>query len=693
MPVTSRIGVEDLLLLSGTDREAKAYAFLNAAFRNAKIGSTPVRQTLDCIKPFIVAFLVSIPGKRVDPSALKSYLSQTFGFDIPLYVFDQLFPSLSKEGLLEYNSTARAFIARKQDGKFESVKAEIEFDFDQVEAALSAYVTRTVGDFPTGGRKWGAILIAFLRTSNTSPPIAAAKVKNQLLDAARAEAGLVSGFIRDLYISGSRLFDAVVQIFMGVLIEDFIATIAEAGTIKSSFPLVVFYDTTVLLRLLGCSGRLMRIATEELNVYLQGLGFATHYLSGNETEVANILNAIISASDAGREIEGETAEAISSGEVSISDMRALVNNIPLALSALNVFPADKFESNFEKDKIYQINELGFAGYLLEQATKVRRAYSPENRTNDASYLGTVVRLRKNIKTRDLAEARFIFITSNRLLARCARQYLIREKVLTDQQCPAMLSVSQAATIAWLLKDQKLAPEKAGRDLLSNCFAAVRPDAEWFRLFREGIEKQVGNVDEFIRDGNNSLVIQAARRIARDETFGNSALLREANMAELMRRAKEQSDRLIDEKNRAAEIAISALEEKQRVLKEASAVELQQAKEQAEAAKTLAVQSAAEAARVELRNELNEEKRRRSHSAARRVVYTLKGLIVLICIVASVIVWWRQGEGEVSWSVWSASLVLTLLIILDAMHVFGFHIVGAVFDRIEAALAEKIRRWL
>jgi hypothetical protein len=52
------------------------------------------------------------------------------------------------------------------------------------------------------------------------------------------------------------------------------------------------------------------------------------------------------------------------------------------------------------------------------------------------------------------------------------------------------------------------------------------------------------------EGNNSLAIQAARRIARDETFGNSALLREANMAELMRRAKEESDKLIEEKNRA-----------------------------------------------------------------------------------------------------------------------------------------------
>ena len=87
-----------------------------------------------------------------------------------------------------------------------------------------------------------------------------------------------------------------------------------------------------------------------------------------------------------------------------------------------------------------------------------------------------------------------------------------------------------------MKDHKLAPEKAGRELLSNCFAAIRPDAEWFRYFREGVEKVTGPIEEYAKSGSNTLTFQAARRIAQEESFGNAALVRELNMAEILSRA-------------------------------------------------------------------------------------------------------------------------------------------------------------
>ena len=85
LETSSKIGVEGLLELSGTDREAKAYAFLYAAFRRTEISADPVRDAFDCLTPFIAPYLNNIAGKQVLLDGIKQYLQSNFGFDIPLY--------------------------------------------------------------------------------------------------------------------------------------------------------------------------------------------------------------------------------------------------------------------------------------------------------------------------------------------------------------------------------------------------------------------------------------------------------------------------------------------------------------------------------------------------------------------------------------------------------------------------------
>src|SRR5712691_9093963 len=149
-----------------------------------------------------------------------------------------------------------------------------------------------------------------------------------------------------------------------------------------------------------------------------------------------------------------------------------------------------------------------------------------------------MRLRRSSRSRDFASSRFTFVTTNRLLAAASRRFLINEGQLTQTQCPPVLFITQVATIAWLLKDQKLSPDIAGRELLINCYAAARPDAAWFRYFREGIEHVVGDLEEFGRDPQNSLVLQAARRIAQEESLSNSAIMQALNAAEIIDRSRE-----------------------------------------------------------------------------------------------------------------------------------------------------------
>ena len=195
----------------------------------------------------------------------------------------------------------------------------------------------------------------------------------------------------------------------------------------------------------------------------------------------------------GGELEGETADAISRGEESIDHLRMLNNNFVSHLAQMNIFEFNE-STITASSKSHQISEPGFARFLQQESLRRGRPYGQQNRDNDAGYLAAIMRLRGATSSRDFASSRFIFVTANRFLATASRRFLIDQKHLIAGQCPPILYITQVATIAWLLKDQKLSPDIAGRELLINCYAAARPDAEWFRHFREGIEQVVGDLD-------------------------------------------------------------------------------------------------------------------------------------------------------------------------------------------------------
>jgi hypothetical protein len=158
------------------------------------------------------------------------------------------------------------------------------------------------------------------------------------------------------------------------------------------------------------------------------------------------------------------------------------------------------------------------------------------------------------------------VTANRLLAAASRRYVIGERQLAPVQCPPILYITQVATIAWLLKDQTLSSDIAARELLINCYAAARPDAEWFRHFREGIEGVVGDLEHFGRDPQNSLILQAARRIAQEESLSNSALMQELNAAEIIDRSREYAaneQRRISDQHHAEQKTLIEQHEKER----------------------------------------------------------------------------------------------------------------------------------
>lgn len=686
--------IEDLFLLKGADRDAKAYAFLYAAFKRTEISANPVRDALDCLIPFIAPYTNQIAGKQVTSDGIQSYLRASFGFEIPLYAIDQLVEALEQQKFVEYRKNVRAHFAVSHESKFDVVKSEIETEFDDIASLLEGYA-RTVGfNIPPPSGSWGNALITFLRVRTDKSSTRIVKVKNVLLDPTSIEMAVVGGFIRKLHDENDdNHFNKILNIFMGVLIEDFISSVASIGQIDLQKPVTVFYDTAVLLRQLGCSGKMFRTATEELTRYLQDLGFQIRYFSGNEAEVSGIIDTIVYIKDAGKELEGETAAAMAAGEVSTSDLRMLQNAFPERLAAFNIFPAGNLETDALANAKFQIDERGFSDFLFAGSHASGKPYSQQNRQNDAGFLASVMRLRRGNRSRDLADCGFVFVTSNRFLASASRRYLIEQRSLGHNSFPPIVALGQIATIAWLLKDQSIPPEKAGRELLTNCFAAVKPDAEWFGFFREGMEKVAGPLEDFTKQGKNALTLQAARRIAQDESFGNSAIVKQLNMAEILSRAEQEQNRA-DEARDAASAAERLRNEEERAgILAASEAKLAKTVEQAEANQREAVRLAREEAQAEINAERETRREEKAGRRAGQIVTCLKLTILAlsICVIVYAVV--LQGRGApMAGVMWVLTVILAIMSMVAYADLLKFSFMDKLFLALRNWISKQLLRF-
>jgi hypothetical protein len=301
----------------------------------------------------------------------------------------------------------------------------------------------------------------------------------------------------------------------------------------------------------------------------------------------------------------------------------------------------------------------------------------------------------------------MFVTTNRLLAAAARRFLINEGQLTQAQCPPVLYITQVATIAWLLKDQKLSPDIAGRELLINCYAAARPDAAWFRYFREGLEHVVGDLEDFGRDPQNSLVLQAARRIAQEESLSNSAIMQELNAAEIIDRSREDAAKersRISESHEAQQRAISEQHETERAeqtlrhtkeLKEAqeNAAALEQRHKMAQAEQTQRhrreLKEAEEKAAARIRLDITGKLR---DTNARRIVWAIQ-LVLFAVFVSLFFLDAVDIMREHPWVVLALKLTLGLVAGIHFLDLIGIKFVSRRFDRLRMWIARKEERRL
>ena len=531
------IDAQTLLNPAFKDAELRAYAYLSTQYKKG------VKSAIDCLFPFVVHALAEQSGHQLDWRKARDFLRKSYSLSIPFYMLERMQGSLLEVGALRKSEMTQALICDDARAALSDKSVDLAVsDIEQVGEALALFAAEHGREKPLTADAWGDLIIPFFQSRSPPKDRASAKIDNVLVTNPKAyDFTVVADFIMHNYLNRLPLYRVVEQIFYGVLVAEFITQIETTGNKKSFNGLGVVYDTPVILRLLGCSGTVLKDATDELHDTLRDLGCRIYYFKHTYDEVFEALNALVKCYENGDPMFRETQEAIANRELTPQEIYNIRAELDLRLSARLGLVEHAVGYEDRRVDSFQINEEGFKEYLRKNGKWGRQfSLAPER---DAMSLALIMRLRNGKSVRDVSKAGYIFVTHNTRLAVLAKDFLRDERQLADGSVRPMMTVGQISTIAWVVNEVFQDDRRITKELIANCYAARLPDDDFDTKLKEAfVSTDPGQAHDLY---NNAFLVQAVRDVALAATGGHSALIRTLSPAEILAQAEGVRDAALE----------------------------------------------------------------------------------------------------------------------------------------------------
>jgi hypothetical protein len=519
----------DLLLAPhARNPELRALAFLQIQFTDG------AKDALDSLIPFIRAAIDQSDGKEFSPPLVAEYVSAKFGLDIPLYMLEEMRPRLVRDDAIKQDPLTRIYLncGRPEVTQQAAIDDQLTESIDQLTIQLAKYAAARGLETPYASTSWYEALLNFFQVKLSQ----AVRPKRIPAGAIISNPGtldehLIGQFILQCEKGDPQSYDTIQKLYYGSLVAEFLLNLGSIGNKGEFQGLIVVYDTTVLMRLLGTSGILLRRATLELHQALQDLGCLTYYFEHTLNELYGNIQTILANKSQNLPIYKETEAALFKREITLDRIATLKATVEIELGKMNISQHPERYDNRRRDQ-YQIDEVEFEEDLKK--TGLTSFVSGTAGVIDSKSLAIVVRLRDGAAERDIARSKAIFVTHNSLLARRARGYLLRTRLLPERCVSPFVTVGQMTTVGWLANGIRYDPTRISTELIANCYKAALPNVGWENEFWKKM-KDIGI------SGDAALTTDVfraytIREIALSESLGNIHLFRTVNMSEVVERA-------------------------------------------------------------------------------------------------------------------------------------------------------------
>jgi hypothetical protein len=526
------VSISELIDPAAKNRQLRALAFFQASLVSHSTSA------IDCLVPIVLLALKSKDRSQFDVEEVVQAVRTMFPqLALPLYMVNEIIPKLVSRDALRHDSRTRMYVVDLSAVQRRLDETPVNFDPESISAleeSLSNFAKNREVHEPFGSPTWEQALIHFFSSEIEEAPRDTKTIQGALISHPRQlDNTLIAAFLGHAEREGPHIFESAVRLFYAVATYNFFRDLERTGNKEDYKGLLVFYDATVLMRLLGTSGKLLRVATLQMHEALQSLGCRIYYFGHTYQETQSNLERVVQNYRERGSVYQETNEALKSSEITIGRIATLSKTIDSELGRLGITQHSASYQKTRGSDQHQIDEVAFVSEL-----DIGSPYYDElTRSRDAQSLALVMRLRAGSSTRDVGKSRYIFVTHNASFAGVSKRFCRRQGIIPDRTIPPVITLGQMTTLSWLASEKPYREDEVTKELLANCYRAVLPSERWEEEFWSALDS-LKNQEDAGRVLQEAIYVDSARQIALEQSFGHPALVKKVVDLELLRRVEE-----------------------------------------------------------------------------------------------------------------------------------------------------------
>ncbi len=489
---------------------------------------------IDNFIPFTAAILNDKGYEKIDLDNFQSDFKERYGLDIPKNALITIFNRARKKGIVKRNQGEFVFDKEKSSTSIKHIEsADVERKFNKVISSIKKF-GKEEHELSVSEDEIEKALLSFLKQHDLDI-LFAAKDHSVLpnVKSTKKLKYLISSFALFAAKEEPILFQFLIDISVGhalsgaILYSEFSSF---SGKLKD---LNIYFDTPLILGLLGFSGEFKRSSIEELVKILNEEKANVYILETTRSEVDHILNDALTWLQKGiydLEKASRLLRHCHREGVTASDLEQKILSIDRILDEYSIV-STTVPDHVSNEK-FQINEEELKRTIKRTYNNIitnydYNNYSKEGTINrDVKVLSGIYRFREGYKPKVIKDSKHLFITSNTALAFASKVFESKENG-SHFTIPTCLTDVFLGTVIWLQSPQKIENLNTKR-FIADCYSATQPSTELIKKYMIEVEKLKSerkiNNDEYyiLRTHRASLNLLEKNTMGDPEAFDGSS---------------------------------------------------------------------------------------------------------------------------------------------------------------------------
>lgn len=432
------------------------------------------RDYLDYLKPFVLQVLSEKNLDNITDTLVTQIIRDSHGLEIPSRTIQIVLRRLAKEGTL------------RRDNNLFYVNDEIDIDdwsVYKVDAARKiTFIAQSLVQFSMGNidrsiTEDDAIdsFAAFL--SKFSIPCLKTFLRGTALPDVEGKEDwkiiLVSEFVKHIEQTSVEKFDAFMLLVQGHMLANALLCPDLKHATKNYERVTFYFDTPILLQVLGLVGKEKKAVIDELIGLIKKLNGKIAYFSHTASELRNTIEKSADFIDL-KEGRGSIVFEARNAGTTRSDLILIAEKTEEILKEQGILVRDTPPYTPE----WQIDENAFEHILLDEINYVNlRA-----KTNDVNSVRSIYVLRAGASPKSLEQCKAVFVTGNSSFAQAAQDY--GKSFEESKEISTVITDFSLSNISWL-KAPLGAPSLPQKEVLAFAYAALCPSRDfWNKVLTE-----------------------------------------------------------------------------------------------------------------------------------------------------------------------------------------------------------------